>query len=683
MLSTTGIIVFVLLLAVAGGISLLGMAKMYNRITVGRPVDRSDRLLKRLLFFFGKHDCQIKIGRDFGGTLMHWPIFYGLLIFALGAVHIALEKVIGLVPLSEQAFAAYFFLVVDIGAVLLIFGMLFSAVRRYIQKIPRLDVGKWEAEKFIVFLITVMTIIPIAYLFTTGFKIVANVAYYDAARFALAPFSQMMASLFSGLEPAKALQYEWIAWWVHIIAGLMIIAMPRYSPLLHPAAAPLNIIFRDLDNKIEPLEPIDFEDEDRETFGVNTLEDFTWKDLLDCFACAECGRCQDNCPAYATGKHLSPKHLLAKIKVHLEESMPGEPIFRFDKGHMFIEKPKLELFEDDELKKLVGGIVSEEEIWDCTTCRACREQCPNMNEHANKLTYFRRAYVLDESDFPAEAQLTFTNMERNSNPWGIGWADRANWAEDLGVKLLSDDSDVEYLYYVGCAGAFDDRIKRVSTAVVKIFQAADVSFGILGTEEKCCGDSARRLGNEYLYQSLAEENIETFRGYGVKKIVTACPHCLTVMKMDYKQLGADFEVIHHTQLIDQLIKAGKIKPGALSEKLKVTYHDSCYLGRYNEEYNAPRAVIGAMKDLSLVEMEMSKSKGFCCGAGGGRMWLEEHGTRINNTRTEQALKLDPQAVVVNCPFCLTMLEDGMKDNDAADRVKVYDIAELVNQSQSS
>ncbi|MCL2767025.1 MAG: (Fe-S)-binding protein, partial [Peptococcaceae bacterium] len=515
------------------------------------------------------------------------------------------------------------------------------------------------------------------YLFTNAFKIIANQAAFDSFRYSWAFASQGIACLFSGMSPAQALQLEGIVWWVHIIAAFILIAIPRYSPLMHPAAAPFNIIFRHLDDKIEPMEPIDFEDEERETFGVNTLSDFNWKDLLDCYACAECGRCQDNCPAYNTKKPLSPKHLLAKIKEHLEESMPGETVLRFADGHVYFEKPALITFEEDEHKKLLGGVIEDEEIWACTTCRACREQCPNMNEHANKLMMLRRAYVLDESDFPAEAQLTFTNMERNSNPWGIGWADRAKWAEEMGVKLLSDDSDVEYLFYVGCAGSFDDRIKKVSTAMVKIFQDAGVSFGILGTEEKCCGDSARRLGNEYLYQSLAEENIETFKGYGVKKVVTACPHCFTVMKNDYKQLGAEFEIIHHTQLIDQLIKAGKIKANAFDENLRVTYHDSCYLGRYHDEYDAPRNIIGSIKQLSLVEMEKSKSKGFCCGAGGGRMWLEEEGERINNARTEQALLTNPQAIVVNCPFCLTMLEDGLKDKEASDSVKVYDIAELI------
>ena len=683
MLSATGIIIFVLLLAVAGFFTTMGMAKLYNRITVGRPVDRSDRLLERIIGsgigVFGKNDCQRKIARDGGAALMHLPIIYGLVMFALGAVHMALEKVIGLSILTEQFLAPYFFLLFDIGAVLLAFGILFSAVRRYIQKIPRLDVGTWEQEKFIVFLITDMTIISVGYLFTNAFKIIANEAVFDSFRYSLAVVSQGIAYLFSGMSQAQAIQLEGIFWWVHIIAAFVLIAIPRYSPLMHPAAAPFNIIFRHLDGKIEPMEPIDFEDEEAETFGVNTVSDFNWKDLLDCYACAECGRCQDNCPAYNTKKPLSPKHLLAKIKEHLEESMPGEPVLRFADGHVYFEKPALITFEDEH-KKLLGGVIEEEEIWACTTCRACREQCPNMNEHANKLMSLRRAYVLDESDFPAEAQLTFTNMERNSNPWGIGWADRANWAEGLDVKLMSEDSDVEYLFYTGCAGAFDDRIKKVSTSLIKILNQAGIKVGILGTEEKCCGDSARRLGNEYLYQSLAEENIETFKGYGVKKVITACPHCFTVMKNDYRQLGADFEIIHHTQLIDQLIKSGKIKIGTLDETLRITYHDSCYLGRYHDEYDAPRNIMGSIKQLTLVEMEKSRSKGFCCGAGGGRMWLEEEGDRINIARTEQALQTNPNAIVVNCPFCLTMLEDGLKDKEASEQVKVYDIAELVSRT---
>lgn len=682
MLSTTGIIVFILLCAVAGYFLVMGMAKLYNRVSVGRPVDRSDRLVERVLGsgigFFGRNDCQRKISRDKGAALMHLPILYGVVLFVIGAVHLILEKVLGLVIFGSP----YFYLLTELGALLLLFGILFSAVRRYIQKIPRLDVGTFKEERFIIFLISDIALIVVAFFLYYGFTLLSSPAYFDQWRLALAPGTQLVAMLFSGMDPVKAGQLAGIFWWVHIIAALAIVSSPRYSPMIHPMAAPLNIIFRYLDNKIEPMEPIDFEDEEKETFGVNNLTDFNWKDLLDCYACAECGRCQDNCPAYLTSKPLSPKKLLAKIKEHLDEAMPGEPVFSISNGHLLIEKPALLTFEGEEEKKFLGGVLDEEEIWACTTCRACREQCPNMNEHANKIMQLRRAYVLDESDFPAEAQLTFTNMERNSNPWGIGWADRANWAEGLDVKLMSDDSNVEYLFYVGCAGSFDDRIKKVSASLVKVLQSAGVSFGILGTEEKCCGDSARKLGNEYLYQSLAEENIETFKGYGVKKIITTCPHCYNILKSDYKQLGADFEVIHHTQLIDQLISAGKIKMGALDEKLKVTYHDSCYLGRYNEEYAAPRKIIGSMKELSLVEMERSKEKGFCCGAGGGRMWLEEEGNRINIARTEQALETDPQAIVCNCPFCLTMLEDGLKDKEAADQVKVYDVAELVARSSS-
>lgn len=682
MLSTTGIVIFILLLAVALFFMTMGAAKLYNRVRIGRPVERTDRLAERLMGFFTRYDCQRKIAREPGAALMHLPIIIGVVFFVIGAVHLVLEKVIGLVIFGSP----YFYLITDIGAFLLLFGILWSAVRRYIQKIPRLDVGTWEEERFIVFLISDLSLICIAYFLTYGFKIIGSPDYFDQWRLALAPFSQIVAAIFSGMDPVTAVKLSNIFWWVHIVAAFIIIGTPRYSPMVHPMAAPPNIIFRYLDNKIEPLGKIDFEDEEAETFGVNKLADFTWKDLLDCYACAECGRCQINCPAFLTGKPLSPKELLAKIKEHLEEIVPGEPRIKMVDGHVVFGEQEHKSEDADDAKKLLGEVIDEHAIWACTTCRACREQCPNMNEHANKIMQLRRAYVLDESDFPAEAQLTFTNMERNSNPWGIGWADRANWTEGLDVKILGeldDPAEVEYLLYVGCAGAFDERIKKVSTALVNVFNEAGVSFGILGTEEKCCGDSARRLGNEYLFQSLAEENIETFKGYGVKKIVTTCPHCFTTLITDYKQLDGNFEVIHHTQLIDQLIKAGKIKPGALKEKLKVTYHDSCYLGRYNEEYAAPRNVIAAVKDVTLVEMENSRQKGFCCGAGGGRMWLEEDiGQRINVARTEQALELNPQAIISNCPFCLTMLEDGLKDKEASEQVKVYDIAELVANSIS-
>lgn len=334
--------------------------------------------------------------------------------------------------------------------------------------------------------------------------------------------------------------------------------------------------------------------------------------------------------------------------------------------------------EKADLPELAGEIINEDVIWSCTTCYACQEHCPQLNEHINKIIDLRRNLVLDRSEFPSEAQLAFTNLERNFNPWGVGWSNRGDWADELDVPTMEDNKDAEYLLFVGCAGSFDDRTKNVTIALVKILQAAGISFAILGSEEKCCGDSARRLGNEYLYQSLVEENIEVFNEYGVKKVITACPHCFNTLKNEYPNFGGNYEVIHHTQLINRLIEDKKLNLQGVGDSLKLTYHDSCYLGRYNDEYEAPRRIIGHLPGASLVEMGRNKNRAFCCGAGGGRMWLEENiGNRINVMRTEQALQTKPEVIAVNCPFCLTMIEDGLKEHDQSEYVQAKDIAELV------
>ena len=322
-------------------------------------------------------------------------------------------------------------------------------------------------------------------------------------------------------------------------------------------------------------------------------------------------------------------------------------------------------------------MISEDAIWSCTTCGACVVHCPVFVEPYPKLIDFRRYLALMESRFPQEVQVAFRNMENNSNPWGIGMHTRADWAKDLGVKTLAEDRDVEYLLYVGCAGSFDDLNKKVATAVVKLLQRAGVSFGILGTEEGCCGDSARRLGNEYLYQIMVEQNIEVMKNYGVKKIITLCPHGYNTLKNEYPQFGGEFEVYHYTEVLARLISEGKLRLIKPIED-SVTYHDSCYLGRYNGLYEEPRKVLGAIPGLKMVEMARCRSRSFCCGAGGGRFWMEEHlGTRINHARLQDVLESGASTVVTSCPFCYTMLSDAIKEKEVEERLRARDLAELV------
>jgi len=634
----------------------IGIKVRYEKLAMAMPENRFDQPTERLWGALGNVLGQRRLLRETGAGIMHVFIFWGVSLFAIGLVLFILEGLFPVIKFNNQIF----YLLIDIFGIFGFLGMAIAGWRRWVAKVPRLDVGPWEEERMIVALTLAIWTMIISYFIGSAANAVAT---GTEARYALAPVTGLLTNAFAGMAAANVLYT--VFYWLAILPALGLLVFFRYSPLVHPLAAPLNLYFRNLQPRGGQIKKINLgdeedededEDEDEEmNFGVSKITDYTWKQLLDCYACAECGRCQDNCPAYLSGKPLSPKKVILTLREHLP-----------NKGDNKADLPEV-----------AGEILSEDIIWACTNCYACQEHCPQLNEHINKLIDLRRHLVLDVSEFPGEAQLAFTNMERNSNPWGVGWTTRGDWADGLDVPLMEDNPDAEYLFYVGCAGSFDERIKNVAKSMVKILQAAGVSFAILGSEEKCCGDSARRLGNEYLFKSLIDENIETMNGYGVKKIITCCPHCFNSLKNEYPQFGGNYEVIHHTQLISKLLDEKKITLQGAGEKLNLTYHDSCMLGRYNEEYDAPRKIISKIPGASLTEMERNKNKAFCCGAGGGRMWLEEHGTRINVMRTEQALETNPELVAVNCPFCLTMIEDGLKDKNQEENVQVKDIAELV------
>ena len=470
-----------------------------------------------------------------------------------------------------------------------------------------------------------------------------------------------------------------VNWWIHALLSLGFIAYIPFSRLIHIITTSANHFLASL-KPVGNLEPIrDFET--AESFGVGRIEEFTKKQIFDSDACTRCGRCQDGCPAYLSGKPLSPKKVIQDLKTHWLERASATVAAR--KSAKPPEEAGAEAAQEAPPagKAMVGEVIDLHELWACTNCMYCQEHCPASIEHVPKIVGMRQYKVLTEADFAPELQLTFRNMENNSNPWGVGSHLRADWAKELGVKTLAEDPNVEYLFYVGCAGSFDDRGKKVSAAFAKILQAAGVSFGILGTEEGCCGDSALRGGNEYLYQTLAQANIAVMKGYNVRKIVTTCPHGYNALKKDYPHFGGAFAVYHHTEIIADLIGQGKIafkKPlaGGLT-----TYHDSCFLGRYNGIYDQPRRILAAVPGLRLTVMERSAAGSFCCGAGGARMWMEEDvGERINNMRTDQAIATGAGRVAVGCPFCLTMLSDGIKDRKKEETTACLDIAEIVWQS---
>lgn len=664
---TLKILLFIVLLLFSLYSFGMGIKERYEILAMAKPENRFDQPGQRLLGALSIVLGQKRLMREPGAGLMHLCIFWGLVIFSLGIIVVMLEGLFPSLMIPVLGSNPYFYLLVDVFGLLAIIGMLVSAYRRYIAKVPRLGVGDWSEERVIVGLISGIVLLVISYFVSSG----ANAVTAGADRYVLAPVTGMLAAMWSSMSPSNSQVIYEVFWWMHVILAFGLLVFFRYSHLVHPLAAPINIYLRNLQPRGGSIKSLDLEDEEEENFGVSKITDYTWKQLLDCFACAECGRCQDNCPAYLSGKPLSPKMLIATLKDNLPRKAKAA-------GNLKEAYAATETDGEASLPELAGEVISEDIIWSCTTCYACQEHCPQLNEHINKIIDLRRNLVLDRSEFPSEAQLAFTNMERNFNPWGVGWSNRGDWADDLDVPTMEDNKDAEYLLFVGCAGSFDDRIKNVTTALVKILKAADISFAILGSEEKCCGDSARRLGNEYLYQSLVEENIEVFNEYGVKKIITTCPHCFNSLKNEYPNFGGNYEVIHHTQLINDLIENKKLNLQGAGDSFKITYHDSCYLGRYNNEYDAPRRIIGQLPGASFVEMSRNKDRAFCCGAGGGRMWLEETlGNRINVMRTEQALQTQPEVIAVNCPFCLTMIEDGLKEHDQVENVQTKDIAELV------
>jgi Fe-S oxidoreductase len=401
------------------------------------------------------------------------------------------------------------------------------------------------------------------------------------------------------------------------------------------------------------------------SLGAATLEDLTWKEILDTYSCTECGRCQNVCPAWNTGKPLSPKLIVMNLRDHVFQHGP-ELVSATKRG------------EEHDRVPLNPDVIEDEAIWDCTTCGACMQECPVDIEHVDHIVDMRRNLIMGEARFPAEAGLLLRNLENASNPWGVDQSQRADWAKGLGVRILEDGTAPEYIYWVGCAGSYDDRAKKISQAVVKVLQKAAVPFAILGSRELCNGDPARRIGHEYLFQTLAQQNIETLNGIGVRKIVVNCPHCFNTLKNEYPDFGGNYEVIHHTELFAQLVKEGRLRPTEAVEEV-LTYHDPCYLGRHNGVYNAPRDVLDAIPGLETTEMPRHRERGFCCGAGGSRMWLEERiGKRVNIERTQEAISTGAATMGVACPYCLIMLDDGAKAE--GERIKVLDVAQVLARS---
>ncbi len=639
---------------------------------IGKPEIRWDNAGERIKRLILDGLFQVKTFRERYPGIMHGLIFFGFFILIFGAFFDATEFHIA-EPLGIEFLRGNIYLLfsvlMEIFGLFVLLGIIMALWRRYITKPDYLGYkGKSDniPEDAIVLVLIGLIII-------TGFILEALRIGVTKPSWEVWSFGGwILAGAFAGVDHEQLKAWHKITWWGHAFLSMGFIAYIPYSRLLHMITTPANQFFSSLKPTGE-LQPIqDFEN--AETFGVGKLGDMTWKQIFDVDACTKCGRCQDGCPAYLSGKPLSPKKFIQDIKTYwVQKSSEVVAANKTAAGAGGTAEQKTA--EED--KTLPGEVIDLHEIWACTNCMYCMEHCPALIEHVPKIVGMRQYKVLTEADFPPELQLTFRNMENNSNPWGIGSHLRGDWAKELGIKTLAEDPNVEYLYFVGCAGSFDDRGKKVATAFAKILQAAGVSFGILGTEESCCGDSAMRGGNEYLYQTLAQANIETMNGYNVKKIIATCPHGYNILKKEYRSFGGNYEVYHHTEIIADLIAKGKISLKKPVDKL-FTYHDSCFLGRYNGIYDQPRNILNAVPGLKLAEMERNREKSFCCGAGGARMWMEEDiGDRINNMRTDQAIATGATGVALACPFCLTMLSDGIKDRKKDEQMEALDVAEIV------
>jgi len=557
---------------------------------------------------------------------------------------------------------------VDIFTVLVLFGVIYFLVRRFITKDYRLEINSPvmlsdEAKvgmKRDSLLVGAFILLHVGSRFlSASFEIAQNKPdWYQ-------PAATMLSMSWAGMDFESLVMFEHISWWLAL--GLILGFLPYfpYSKHAHLFMGPLNIMALEDRSSMTAIETINFEDDSIEQFGAKSLKDLPQTQLLDAYACIQCSRCQDACPAYETGKELSPSALEINKRYFINSN-----------ARSLIEGEAKEI-------PLTDWMLTEEAAWSCTTCGFCVEVCPVGNEPMLDILRARQDLVMMESKFPKDAMETFDKIENYGNPWGLSPQDREKWMDGRDVPLIREKKEADVLYWAGCSGAYDTRGKEISQSVVDVLNKAGVDFASLGNEETCTGDSARRIGNEYLFQMMATKNMETFEKYKFKKIVTQCPHCLTTLKNDYSELGANLDVVHHSQYISDLIKDGKIEPEPWMDD-DVTYHDPCYLGRHSGEYDAPRDVIQSiMRDGKLVEMEQNKKESFCCGAGGGNMWYEiKTGERINKNRFNQAVETKAKTVAAACNFCNIMLEDGMKVTGNDQDMQVLDIAEMVSKGLS-
>jgi Fe-S oxidoreductase/nitrate reductase gamma subunit len=600
--------------------------------------------------------------RDPAAGVMHSLIYFNFLILLAVTTVLEINHQVpsGMKFLHGQTYQAYS-LVGDVAGVLFTIGVVWAIVRRYVQRPYRIRIKSKPEHALIL-----ATFLGLG---VTGFLAeatrIALVSRPDFEKWSVVGYP--LSALFDGYSHVQGLHQIW--WLVHVLLFVLFLAILPITMLRHMFTSPLNMYLRDLERPKGAMKAMpNLMETELETFGASTVEDFTWKQLLDTDACTMCGRCTSVCPAHATGKPLDPREIVLKTGEVMAAT--GNPVVSPPIG----VDPEITVSADSLFER-----ITPEEVWACTSCKACDEICPVNIEILDKILDMRRYLSLMESNFPTELGTAYRSMENSGNPWGLSQSDRAAWAAKVpGVPIVEpgDSFDHEFLYWVGCAGSFDDKNQKVSVAMAKLMQRAGIDFAILGPSENCTGDPARRSGNEYIYQMLAMQNIESLNGMGVRKIVTQCPHCFNTLSNEYPQLGGNYEVVHHSQFLEWLISEGHLDMSDAKLEERVVYHDSCYLGRHNDVYLAPRKVIGSIGGIEVVEAGRNGTKGMCCGAGGARMWMEETiGKKVNDERSQELIATGASRIAVACPFCFIMIDDGTKAaGKEDDEVKVADIS---------
>ena len=640
----TTLVPMYLLTIAAMAVLVYGFVQRLKVYRQGKSINRTDNFGERLTEAVTSVLTQSKVIRVRWPGLAHGVFFWGFFLLLIGTTIIVIQAdftdLLFRIKFLKGTFYKLFSVTLDIAGLAAIVMMGAMFVRRYAFRPQGLETSLDDALMHGLLFVILLTGFVIEGARMAVTELGTSLSYWSPVGLV---FAKAMAGM--GEDGLRALHAG--TWWFHLLLVMFFIISIPYTKFRHIFTTSVNMLLADR-GPIGKLVTIDMENEEAESFGAVKLMDLTWKDIFDADACTKCKRCQDRCPAWATDKPLSPMKVINQI------------------GEIAFNTPDANLIET----------IGKDALWSCTTCRACQDICPAGIEHVNKIVEMRRNMVLMEGEFPGEEVMTaMEQTEVNGNPLGIGYASRGDWAEKLGVKTLSEDPEVDILYFVGCYSSFDKRNIKVATDFIKLCRAAGIKVGILGKEEKCCGEPMRKMGNEYLYQTLAAENIELIKGYEVKKVITTCPHCYNTLAKDYRDLGLETEVESYVVFLENLIQTGLLK--VRSEGLSCTYHDSCYLGRHNGIYAAPRNLIAAAGG-SLTEMEKSSDQSFCCSAGGGRIMAEEKlGTRINIKRVQMAAETKTDILISNCPFCLTMFEDGVKGAELEDKLRPRDIAEIL------